>query len=959
MHGSRPFAGRAAEFAVLKQELNETVSGRGGLVMVAGEPGIGKTRLVQELEATARSHGAQMLWGRSDENSGAPAYWPWVQVGREWGSSNDLGLLEQLPRGEGSELVRLFPELRQVPGFVEPESLQEPEASRFRLFEAYTAFARTAAERRPLVIVLDDLHWADRSTLLLLQHLARDISRMRVLLVCTYRATELGHSHPLSETRAELNRAPGFERVVLRGLSKEETGEYVRQAAGLKPSAAVLDRVYEATGGNPFFLGEVVDLLIREGSVDADAISGIAVPEGAKEALGQRLGWLSEEANGLLQVCAVAGREFTYDTLSLLADRSDEELIQLIEEAVAALVIEEMEQPGRYRFVHALMQETLLEDLSTTRRVRLHGQVAEALERRWGNRAGEYASRLAYHFRESAALTEEHAEKARHYALVAGRAAQERFAWNEAAGWLAAALDNVDEPDAGIVEELSRVQALSGDFRGAWRNFRQALRGYRVAGQDLAFARAVSEGLPLVFIPVHRYCPILEEALERAAGKDPRIEARILMSMVTYDQLGRAGTAIDDLERAIEKVLDREPLAEGLAMRSLIAGYRAERAGDAPTAIDEFRRVAQAYREMGQLPHHVSTLLVAPAALSAAAGDIDGAFDLANELLDHGHSGHLRMFEDHAYQTLASLSHLRADWESFETWASAIPPDLFLATLMSVTRQEWSGNAGMVASLLPPVGRAGGIAEFELMLLGGRARALLLTGDRDGAATEFERWASLWESDQGLVGQRANALAEVDVCLVEFGDTAFLQRLYDEVRFWPWRTGPYTGRGLDAVKGAVAFRLDLVDDADQIFRGGLMWAEEQRCPVEAGRCLQGLAEVAERRGRRDEAIEALDQAVDLFQRHGTTLFLKQAIARKDEISRPGGRKTTHPRGLTAREVEVLCLLARGKRNREIAEELAVSPATVTRHVSNIFDKTGFSNRTELVSYALRQGLLPD
>ena len=199
---------------------------------------------------------------------------------------------------------------------------------------------------------------------------------MRVLVVGTYRDTDITRKSAFQRALATLTRDPGFERIVLRGLSKPEVRAYIAAAAHLEPSAGVLERIFEETEGNPFFLAEVVNLLTQEGSLGRDSVTDIAMPDGVREALGRRLDRISAETNELLQVAAVVGREFAYDTLTLLGDRGSDELLKLIEEAVEARVIEEMEQPGRYRFTHALMQETLLGELSTTRRVRLQG--------RWG-----------------------------------------------------------------------------------------------------------------------------------------------------------------------------------------------------------------------------------------------------------------------------------------------------------------------------------------------------------------------------------------------------------------------------------------------------------------------------------------------------------------------------------------------------------------------------------------------
>ena len=189
------FVGREGELERLRSAADEAFAGRGSVVMLVGEPGIGKTRTAQELETYARMRGAQVMWGRAHEASGAPAYWPWVQVGRAWGRSNDVAALAEVLAGAGSELVRLFPELPGILGQQAPElPAVADESAQFRLFDSYVSFLRAASQDSPLVIVLDDIHWADKPTLLLLQHLAREVSNAGLLVVGTYRDTELSRT---------------------------------------------------------------------------------------------------------------------------------------------------------------------------------------------------------------------------------------------------------------------------------------------------------------------------------------------------------------------------------------------------------------------------------------------------------------------------------------------------------------------------------------------------------------------------------------------------------------------------------------------------------------------------------------------------------------------------------------------------------------------------------------------
>ena len=304
------FVGREKELARLRMAFDEAFAGHGGLAMRVGEPGIGKTRTTQELETYARMRGATVLWGRTHESAGAPPYFPWIQAGNQWATlggpeSEDLPLT---PEAIG-QLSRIFPALRQRRDFVEPQPESDPAVQQFRLFDAYAEFLRAVAAKAALVITLDDLHWADQSTLLLLQHVGRELARSRILIVGNYRDTDIRRQSALSETPAALNREGGIERIVLRGLTRAEVGNYIQAKARVEPNKGVLDRIYEETEGNAFFLSEVVNLMAEEGNLSKESVSDIAIPDGVKEALGRRLNRLSPEANKMLQVATVIGRD--------------------------------------------------------------------------------------------------------------------------------------------------------------------------------------------------------------------------------------------------------------------------------------------------------------------------------------------------------------------------------------------------------------------------------------------------------------------------------------------------------------------------------------------------------------------------------------------------------------------------------------------------------------------------
>ncbi len=431
------FVGRQREMGELKAALEDSLSGRGRLVTLVGEPGIGKTRTALELATYAGLRQAQVLWGRCYEGEGAPPYWPWVQAIRSYVRDVDPEQLRSEMGAGAADIAEVVSDVReQLPGLPAPPQL-EPEQARFRLFDSITAFLKSAARRKPLVLVLDDLHWADHPSLLLLEFVARELAGARVLIVGTYRDVELSRQHPLSHTLGELNRERLFQRVLLRGLDQEDVGRFIELVSGVNPPSGLVEAVHRQTEGNPLFVTEVVRLLVQEGELTKEKADqrdswSVRIPEGVREVIGRRLDRLSERCNEALTIASVIGREFTLDQVSpLIDDISGDRLLEVLEEALSARVIEELPRTvGRYQFTHALIQETLAEELSLTRRVRLHARIAETLEDLYGDDADGHAAELAHHFAQAEAMVG--TGKLVHYSLVAGERALSNYAWEEA-----------------------------------------------------------------------------------------------------------------------------------------------------------------------------------------------------------------------------------------------------------------------------------------------------------------------------------------------------------------------------------------------------------------------------------------------------------------------------------------------------------------------------------------------
>ena len=428
---SQIFVGRQRELTVLNAALENSMAGQGKLVMLAGEPGIGKTRTATELAAKAQEQGAQVYWGWCYEGEGAPPYWPWIQSIRSYVRNATAGQLEADMGSNAAAIATLLPEVHEkLPGLGAPPEL-EPEQARFRLFDSIAALFKNASATTPLVIVLEDLHWGDRSSLMLCEFISREIAASKVMLLGTYRDVEVDRSHPLSQTLGALIREPNFERVQLGGLEPSEVGRFVELNAGVTLTQPNLEMVHTRTEGNPLFLNELVRLLDEEDT----AASGdwtTSLPEGVRDVIGRRLHRLSEKTNEILMVAAVIGREFTLGQLTPLIDDLDEQqVLQVLDDALSARIIEEFSRIlGRYRFSHSLIQETLVEELTTSRRVRLHAQIAEALNQLYASDEDAHAAELAHHYFEAG--TAGSAEKLAHYSALAGEQAIASYAWEDA-----------------------------------------------------------------------------------------------------------------------------------------------------------------------------------------------------------------------------------------------------------------------------------------------------------------------------------------------------------------------------------------------------------------------------------------------------------------------------------------------------------------------------------------------
>jgi DNA-binding SARP family transcriptional activator len=632
---SSPLIGRKLELAALLDGLSRALSGRGRLFLIAGEPGIGKSRLADELAEQARQRGARTLFGRAWEAGGAPAYWPWVQVIRSYLRECDVGTArEQLGSG-AADVAQMLPELRELlPEVGTPPSL-DPEGARFRLFDATASFLGRAAEGQPVVLVLDDLHAVDTPSLLLLEFLAQHLAEMRVLVLGVYRDSELGPEHPLSEALMELARyaAPPLQ---LGGLPEADVARFIEASHGLEPARGLATAIHRKTDGNPLFVGEILRLLAAEGRLQeaAEATSRrIAIPASVRDVIGRRLRHLSDDCKRVLTLASVLGREFDLDALGRVSEHELDPLLDLLDEPISGRVIGEVPGArGRLRFAHVLIRDVLYDELTATRRLRLHRLAGEALESLYANDLDPHLAELAYHFCEAVPVGD--ADKAAHYARRAGDRAASLLAYEEAARLYALGLEIIESHAAAseidrceLVLRLGDVQARAGDIPSAKETFLRAAGLARGAGLHEHFARAaLGYGGRFVWARAwgdRHLAPLLEEALTLLSEHDSELRVRLLarlaggplrdtlppeprvaMSQTAVDmarRLGDPGTLAYALDGRLSAYWAPDTLEERLGLADELVEV-AGRAGDAERAYEGHQFRLYALLERGDLP---------------------------------------------------------------------------------------------------------------------------------------------------------------------------------------------------------------------------------------------------------------------------------------------------------------------------------------------------------------------
>lgn len=948
------------------------------MALVGGEAGSGKSRLVREFAHGAAGDGALVLYGACDAVVRRP-YRPFVEALDQLVRGTDPATLRADLGSGGGELSRLLPDLERQVGELPAPLAADPDTERHRLHVAVADLLAAAGRRTPLVVLIEDGHWADAPTLLLLRHLARGDSEARALLLTTFRDTEADVPEALAAALADLRRPEGVVRLRLSGLSTQEIADFVAAAGGDLGAElpAVAGALHELTDGNAFLITELWRTLQEAESLSPDngerlasALTRLGSPEGVREVVSQRLARLSQASADLLELAAVAGPEFDLPLLAA-AGPPEAELREPLAEAITHGMIGEV--PSRrlaYRFSHELVRRALYDRMPSLRRAELHLRVAEALERSRGEGERPDLAELAHHF--AAAAPVDGPRRAVEYSLLAGRAALAALAFEEAGAHFSVALELGVEDLARQGEaqlELGMARSRAGRSDDAIAAFRAAAQLARELGDSGMLARAAI-GLEDACWPPgivdEGAVELLEEALQGLDESDSPQRVMLLAGLVRAHSFVGADSAGGEAREAAMAMARRLEDPGGLAT-VLVRSYWSRGEDSAEQTLERLAEARDLADTLGDSELETEAMIWRVSAL-IAAGDLETA---GRELaVVSEKAARLRQpFTLHVAEQCAAtlalctgrLAEAEAAAERSHEWSRLL------------TGRRASGSRGIqMFGIRREQGRLAELAPVMRLLAvseqpsgawrPGLAAMLAELRMDEEACRELEQLRregldslrpSLWVASLTYLADACAAVGDEDLAALVYPELA------------PLAGGNVViGHGVacygaaDRYLGLLAATLGEHDRAVGHFEQALAINREMGAETWVAHTLYGYGRTLHMRGRREDGARASDllsEAAALAERIGLPTLLASAQA----LGARSDRADTPPDELSWREVEVLRLVAAGLSNREIGEQLAISGHTVANHVRSILRKTGVANRTEAAGYAYRHDLVEE
>ncbi|MEX2473314.1 MAG: AAA family ATPase [Gemmatimonadota bacterium] len=983
-----PLIGRSADLEALRERAEDD-SRTTSTVVLAGEGGVGKSRLAAEFAAWAAEAGWTVVRGRAyPVETGIPyalfgdAFTPLLR-------DMDPARLAVLSRGGETELAHLFPAIGN--GGRVPDVSGDPEELRTRLMWNFTQFVKSHAARDPLVLVLEDLQWADGSSLELLHFLARQVSGHPVLILCTYNEQEREPGSELVRAERSLVSLGVGEVRRLAPLTREEVGALLQRTFDVAPSVVgeFSALLYGWTRGNVFFLEEILKSMVATGRLRREGgtwigwdVADLELPGSIRDAVLGRMSALSDEAQAVVELASVVGARARHPVLARLAGLDETALFEALEELRHHHVLGEREENDVvvYVFEHPIVRQTLYEELGLQRARVLHERVAEALEAFHGSRAARHADELAYHYARSAG---EARAKATEYLVMAGRQALERRAHREAVEYLETALeglgadDRADPVERGrVMATLARARQHLGDFEGAVALWSEAVRLVRESDPaHLDLLRSL--GLAHFWCGHHEEAhAALDRGLALAEGKGEEaavVRLRIAKGHCLHE-VGRGA-------EALETVLPALPLAESAGDVGLLARIHRSLAllhvwiGPPEKAREHGGRAIELAREAGD----VSTEFWARWGLGVLTGMRGGAermreaIDELTELADRARAPILRLW---TAEMEIELAYGQGDWDAgvaLGERAIALARDLhqrsLLPRLLVWTSQFYLGRGEVdrARELIDEAMRLSGIGPEDgpvdvhqvVPALIGAAHYRVGTGDYVGAIEAAERGLEIAEGTGYTLWAVHRLLPVLAEACLWAGEIEQAGQVGTRLREHAERLDHTLGTAwADACDALVRWKRGDPETAVDLMRGAARSLEAIPMIPYAARIRRQLAGRLLDVGEKDQAVAELKRVHETCVRLGAEPELEKTRHMFAEAGHPVPAKGTGAglAGLTDRETEVACSVARRLTNQEVGAELGIATRTVSTHLTNIYEKLGIGSRGELIDLVREAGL---
>ncbi len=835
------FVGRQKELKQARTIWMQTMAGAGQTLLISGEPGIGKSSLTRELATQAEISGGKVLIGECYAEGGAP-YSPFSQILRRVLPATN----ENLPEFVIADLISLTPELRPYYSELPEVPALDPESEQRRLFESMVTLCSSLSEQSPVLLVIEDAHWADSGSLSMLRYIARRTKGQPIMMVATYREVELDESRPLQEMLVELNRERLASRLKLSRFGKDETRDLLAAIFQEEITPEFLEGIYDETEGNPFFIEELCKSLVEEGKLYYEDgrwhrpdMVNLDLPQSVRVAIQSRLAKLPDEVQDSLRMAAILGHEFDFDTLVAASDLDEETLIDALEAAERAQLVKEIsgEQGGTFRFAHALIATTLLEGLSGLRRRRMHHRAAAAIE---NLRPDDYEA-LAHHYYESGDV-----DGGLEYSLRAGERAIGFSAHSEARRHFNRALEIAEVE--GRTDELASIRLAFGDIESAG-DFNLALESYE---QALALTQD----------------PIQQSIIKVKIGR--------LHAATGHEQ------GLSLLQEAVE-MLDPGTHGNEVALAIASIGRFHHNRGQHRLAIEQLEKA----REIADPLKDMETLVYVYLFLTGSyqhLADFERSNEWARRQIELGSEAKYAFMEAMGYEYLAENHSFMGRWGEALEYSDR---DEEIGQKNGLTdRVRWAKlvklwalhNMGQVGSAIEQgllsLEQAETYGERRLAVLDGAqlARAYADRDDFDTArqhaelsttrALELDQAYMICTAQdalaylQGLQGEWQQALASREVTVKAFEGS--------DNRLIPMVNGPGLAEAL--------LETGQDEEADKIAQDVLGIARESKSPVPEARALRALGRVHAHRDESDAAAQAYADAVKLCEEWGSQLL---------------------------------------------------------------------------------------